>query len=284
MDELRVACVQLNADADKRTAIRTAERLVEQAAGRGAQLVVLPEKWNGYGPTRVIAASAEPAGGESFEAMQDWASRFGVTLIGGSITESRPDHPRLSNTCFVFNPDGTLQASYRKIHMFDVNVDGRVYRESDAEEPGDTTVVIDACGWRIGLSICYDLRFPELYRILALRGAEAIVVPAAFTLFTGRDHWEVLLRARAIENQCFVIAPNQHGAYPDGMKTAGRSMIIDPWGLLLAQAPDGDAVVVADLDRATVTRVRTEVPSLANRRPAAYEWPHEPALVEGGAI
>jgi deaminated glutathione amidase len=278
---MRVACVQMNAADDKASNIATADRLVAKAAAMGAEVVVLPEKWNAYGPPDVIREAAEPAEGESFSALRAWAVRHGVTIFGGSITEFRGDRERLSNTCFVFDAHGALVSTYRKIHMFDVDVDGRLYRESDLEEPGDATVVTHAAGWDIGASICFDLRFPELYRILALCGAEAITVSAAFTLFTGRDHWEVLLRARAIENQCYVAAANQWGSHGDGMRSGGRSMIVDPWGVVLAQAPDDDAVIVADLDRARLTTVRETLPSLTNRRPEAYHWPQVPAIAEG---
>jgi predicted amidohydrolase len=173
-------------------------------------------------------------------------------------------------------PDGEDRAVYRKVHMFDVEVGGRVYRESAVEAPGDELVVTEtADGTEVGLSICYDLRFPELYRILAVRGARVLTVPAAFTLTTTREHWEVLLRARAIEDQCFVVAANQVGEHAPGMQTGGRSMIVDPWGVVLAQAPDAECVIVADLDVEQQADIRAKVPSLANRRPEAYRWPAE---------
>jgi len=159
--------------------------------------------------------------------------------------------------------------------MFDVEVGGHVYRESEAEEPGEGPVVCTAEGWALGLTVCYDLRFPELYRILAVEGAELVTVPAAFTLYTGKDHWEILLRARAVENQCYVAAANQWGVHAEGKASYGRTMIVDPWGVVLAQAPDEDAVVSAELDRAHMERVRRALPSLANRQPAAYTWPAE---------
>jgi predicted amidohydrolase len=170
-------------------------------------------------------------------------------------------------------PDGQLKAVYRKIHMFDVEVDGVQYAESATEQPGDEIVLTKlAGGLQLGMTICYDLRFPELYRILAVRGAEAIAVPAAFTLATTRDHWEVLVRARAIENQCFVIAPNQIGTHPGGFRSGGRSLIVDPWGVVLASAPDKQTVIVAELDIDALRTVRRKLPSLANRRPGTYDW------------
>ncbi|MBX6342939.1 MAG: carbon-nitrogen hydrolase family protein, partial [Thermomicrobiaceae bacterium] len=169
---------------------------------------------------------------------------------------------------------------YSKIHLFDVDLAGQfAFQESAGVQPGEEVVTAAIGDVPVGLTICYDLRFPELFRILALRGAEVIFLPAAFTLHTGKDHWEVLIRARAIENQCFMVAPAQFGRHPGGAVTYGRAMVVDPWGLVLAQAPDGPGMAVADLDFATLERVRREVPSLRNRRPAAYAWPAEEVAV-----
>jgi deaminated glutathione amidase len=275
-DRLRVACVQLNAVSEKEDNIGRAERLVAQAAATGADLVMLPEKWTGIGPPDLIRAVAETLDeGEATLAMREWAKKHGITLHGGSIVERRDGREKLSNTSVVIDPEGEIAAVYRKIHLFDVEVGGHVYRESETEEPGDHLVRTEVEGWRLGLTICYDLRFPELYRLLALEGCEALAVPAAFTLYTGKDHWEPLLRARAIENQCFVVAANQWGSYADGKAAYGRSMIIDPWGVVVAQAPDGDGVISAELDRARIADVRRRIPALANRQPAAYHWPAE---------
>jgi len=184
----------------------------------------------------------------------------------------------VANTCVHVGPDGALRASYRKIHMFDVEIEGRTYRESEIEQAGEQIVVSDtADGVRLGLSVCYDVRFPELYRILALRGALILPLPAAFTLPTTRDHWEVLLRARAIENQAFVIGANQVGEHPGGFHSGGRSMVVDPWGVVLAEAQDGVGYVVADLDMERAARIRRELPALANRRESAYRWPAKSA-------
>jgi predicted amidohydrolase len=273
-DLLRVACVQLNASGVKADNLEKAEVLVARAAATGADVVVLPEKWNAWGGPDVIRAAAEALdGGETVAAMSGWAKRHGITLVGGSFTEARDGHEKLSNTCPVFDPDGELIAVYRKIHMFDVDVGGQVYRESETEEPGEDIVACDVEGWRLGLTTCYDVRFPELYRILALDGAELITLPAAFTLFTGKDHWELLVRARAVENQLYVAAANQWGTHAPGKASYGRSLIADPWGVVLAVAPDEDTVIAAELDRARLERVRKSVPSLANRQPAAYRWP-----------
>ncbi|HYY04327.1 MAG TPA: carbon-nitrogen hydrolase family protein [Gaiellaceae bacterium] len=273
-DRIRVACVQLTSRGDKAANLEKAERLVGRAAATGADVVVLPEKWNAIGDVDVLHVAAEPLdGGESVEAMAAWARRHGVTLVGGSITERRDGREKLSNTSLVFDPEGNLIATYRKIHLFDVEVGGVTYRESEAEEPGDEPVVVSVEGWGIGLSVCYDVRFPELYRILALEGAEVLTVPAHFTTPTGRDHWHVLLRARAIENQCYVVAAAQVGDTLPGKPAYGRSLVADPWGTVVAQAPDVETVIVAELDRARIEEIRTKLPSLANRQPDAYKWP-----------
>jgi deaminated glutathione amidase len=271
-DRLRVACVQMSSRADKAANLERAETLVARAADAGADVVVLPEKWNAIGNAEMLHAAAEPLDGESVAAMSAWARRHGITLVGGSITERREGREKLSNTCVVLDREGEVTAVYRKIHLFDVEVGGLVYRESDAEEPGDEPVVC-AADWPLGLSVCYDVRFPELYRILALEGALLVTVPAHFTLHTGKDHWEVLLRARAIENQLFVAAAAQFGETMPGRWSYGRSLIADPWGLVLALAPDEETVISADLDRARLDDVRAKLPSLATRQPDAYRWP-----------
>jgi predicted amidohydrolase len=273
---LRVACVQLNAKAPKADLIERAEQLVARAASTGADVVLLPEKWTGIGSPDVIRSVAESIeDGEATQAMSGWARAHGITLVGGSIVERREDREKLSNTSIVFDPEGEIAAVYRKIHMFDVEVGGHVYRESETEEPGDDVVATEVEDWKVGLTICYDLRFPELYRILAVEGCEVITVPAAFTLYTGKDHWELLLRARAVENQCYVVAANQWGTFADGKAAYGRSSIIDPWGVVLAQAPDEDTVISAELDRKRLEEIRRALPSLANRQSAAYRWPAE---------
>jgi len=274
-ERIRVACVQLTSRADKAANLERAEALVERAAAAGAGVVVLPEKWNGIGGADVLHAIAEPLdGGESVEAMAGWARRHGITLVGGSITERREGRDKLSNTCVVFDADGDVAAVYRKIHLFDVEVGGQVYRESEAEEPGDEAVLAHALDeWPLGLTVCYDLRFPELFRILALEGAQLVTVPANFTLYPGRDHWELLLRARAVENQLFVAAAAQVGETAPGRLSYGRSLIVDPWGIVLAQAPDEETAIWADLDAARLEEVRAKLPSLAQRQPLAYRWP-----------
>jgi predicted amidohydrolase len=271
---MRAAAVQFNSTDDIKRNRTKAEQLVRAAAADGADLVVLPEKWSVLGTGEQMAAAAEPLDGPSISWARSIAAELEIDLVAGSIVERVEGREKTSNTSVHVGPDGEVSAVYRKIHMFDVEVDGTVYRESDGEEPGEEIVVSRlANGVGLGMSVCYDLRFPELYRILALRGAEVVVIPAAFTLATTRDHWETLLRARAIENQCFVVAPNQIGTHPPGNRSGGRSLIVDPWGLPLAMAPDGDAAIVAELDHDRLQEVRRDLPSLANRRPGAYRWP-----------
>ena len=277
---MRVAAIQLNSTADKSRNLEIAGRLVAAAAGAGAELVVLPEKWNLLGGPDELTAGAETLeDGASIAAARGWARDLGIDVVAGSVAERVEGEERLFNSSCVVDREGTLVACYRKIHMFDVDVGGVSYRESAREQPGDEVVAAELSGIKLGLTVCYDLRFPELFRILALAGAQLITVPAAFTMTTGRDHWEVLLRARAIEDQCFVVAPNQVGEAPPHYHSYGRSMIVDPWGTVLAQAPDRQCFVSAEIDLEALARVRASVPALANRRPEAYDWPQgtEPA-------
>jgi predicted amidohydrolase len=269
---MRAAAVQLNARADKAANLEKADRLVRRAAADGAQLVVLPEKWTALGTGDDLRAAAEGIGsGEASAWASQTARELGVDLVAGSISERVEGEDKLRNTSLHYGPDGELKAVYRKVHMFDVEVGGVEYRESDNEDPGDEAVLTaTADGVEIGLTVCYDLRFPELYRLLAVDGARILTVPAAFTVPTTRDHWEPLVRARAIENQAFVIAANQIGHHPPSHRSGGRSMIVDPWGIVLAVAPDSEAVITADLDLEAQDGIRRRLPSLANRRPAAY--------------
>jgi len=273
---LRVAAVQLNSTTDRSVNIETADLLTRAAAADGANLIVLPEKWTAMGSAEDLRAVAEPLDGPAVSWARATARELGIDLIAGSIVELLPGRERFANTSLHVDPHGDISAVYRKIHMFDVEVGGRLYHESALEEPGGEIVVTEtASGVKVGMSICYDLRFPELFRILALRDARVIVLPSAFTLGTTRDHWETLVRARAIENQLFMVAANQVGAHAAGYHSGGRSMIVDPWGVVLAQAPDRETHVVADLDLDRQDEVRRQLPSLANRRPAAYTWPTE---------
>jgi predicted amidohydrolase len=315
---MRVAAVQLCSGADKDRNLEVAAGLVGQAAHQGADLVVLPEMFNVLGPGSVLRAGAEPLDGPTTAWASAQAAEHGITLVAGTFIE-RPapaagaeadpagghdrddadESARNHNTCCVYGPDGRRLATYRKIHLFDVEVPGAEYHESAVIAPGedivvtrvdtdahDTAAPATTDAWSatsasstgtvgLGLSVCYDVRFPELYRILALRGADIATVPAAFTATTGPPHWEVLLRARAIEDHLFVVAAGQHGASTERLRWHGHSMIVDPWGTILAGlgAGEGDGVIVADLDLAEQRRIRGVLPSVANRRPATYAWP-----------
>jgi predicted amidohydrolase len=272
---MRAAAVQLNATDEYDRNLQVAERLVRGAAAEGAELIVLPEKWTVLGTPEAIRSSAEPIDGPALTAAAGWARELGIHLVAGSVPEIVPDQEKLANTSVLFGPDGEAHAVYRKIHMFDVEVGDVEYRESAIEQAGDQLAVGETDGAMVGLTICYDLRFPELYRILTLRGARVITVPSAFTERTGRDHWEVLNRARAIENQVFVIAAGQIGFAPPHYRSYGRSMIVDPWGVVMAQAADTECFVSADLDFTIQNEMRNSLPSLRHRRPDAYRWPEE---------
>ncbi len=268
---MRAGAVQLNSTHDTERNLATADRLVREAHARGAELVVLPEKWSVLGTGEQLAAGAQPLDGPAITWARSTARELGIDLIAGSIVERVPERQKASNTSVHAGPDGEIKAIYRKIHMFDVEVDGVRYAESAHEQAGDEVVVSELrSGRRVGMSICYDLRFPELYQALSARGAELISVPSAFTLATTRDHWELLLRARAIENQSFVVAANQVGTDGAGNRAGGRSMIVDPWGLVLATAPDAESVIVADLDFGRLRDIRGRLPSLRHRRPEVY--------------
>ncbi len=273
---MRVAAVQLNSTADPAANLAVADRLTRAAAADGASVIVLPEKWTAMGSDEQLRAAAETLDGPAVGWARATARELAVELVAGSIVERVEGQEKLANTCVHVDRSGEIKAVYRKLHMFDVEVAGRSYRESDLEDAGEEIVLSEtADGLQLGLSICYDVRFPELYRILAVRGARAFPLPAAFTLATTRDHWETLLRARAIENQAFVIAANQIGEHPGGNRSGGRSMIVDPWGVVLAQAPDGEGHIAAELDLEQLERIRAQLPALANRRPEVYEWPEQ---------
>ncbi len=272
---MRAAAVQLNSTDEYDRNLEVAERLVRGAAADGAELVVLPEKWTVLGSPEAIRSCAEPLDGPALSAAAGWARELGIHLVAGSFPEVVPEWERLGNTSVMFGPDGEQRAIYRKIHMFDVEVGGVSYRESEVEQAGDAIALGEVAGTPVGLTICYDLRFPELYRILALRGARVITVPSAFTERTGRDHWEVLIRARAIEDQVFMVAAGQVGFAPPHYRSFGRSMIVDPWGVVLTQAADTECFVSADLDFAIQNEMRDSLPSLRHRRPEAYRWPDD---------
>jgi predicted amidohydrolase len=278
---MRAGAVQLTATADRSANLEAATRLVSDAAGQGADLVVLPEMFSCLGTGAELREGAERLDGPTAAWASATAAEHHLTLVAGTFIERRDGaDDRLANTSTVWGPGGERLAVYRKIHLFDVDVPGAEYHESAVIAPGDEIVVAPTAPLPIGLSVCYDLRFPELYRIAALEGARLVTVPAAFTAKTGPPHWEVLLRARAIENQVFVVAAGQVGASNDKLHWHGHSMIIDPWGTVLAEAggvesdPDGKgSVIVADLDLGEQERTRGILPSLTNRRPDVYRWP-----------
>lgn len=250
--------------------------LVDRAASEGADLVVLPELFAVLGRDDAMRAAAEALEGPTLAWASALAARHGIDLVAGSFVEA--DGDRLFNTSCLVGADGSLVAAYRKVHLFDVGVPGAATRESSTFSPGPGPVVAPAGPplepTIIGLTVCYDLRFPELFRIEALMGARVVTVPAAFTRATGEVHWELLLRARAVEDQVFVVAGAQWGTSPDGTVRHGHAVVVDPWGRVLADAgPEGDGLAVAELDLAELTRVRDRLPSLTNRRPEAYPWP-----------
>src|SRR3954465_2747437 len=274
---MRAAAIQLNSNEDKGRNLAQADELARAAASDGANLIVLPEKWNVLGTHEHYERGAESLDGPSISWARELAREFGADVVAGSIVERREGREKLSNTCVHISPDGDIHAVYRKIHMFDVVVGDIEYKESASEEPGDEIVLSElGDGEPLGLTVCYDLRFPELFRILAIKGATVISLPAAFTKITGRAHWEILIRARAIENQVFMVAAGQVGLHPEDKQSYGHSMIVDPWGEVLAQVTeDGPGYCAADLDFTRQAEVREKLPSLSNRIPSAYVWPEE---------
>jgi deaminated glutathione amidase len=268
-DRVKVAAVQMTSNEDVSRNLDIATGLTRQAAADGAALVVLPECFALLGPEERKLAAAEPlpAGGPILARLADLARSLSIELVLGGFWERGGDPEKVKNACVHLGPDGAVRAVYRKIHLFDVDLpDGTSLRESDTVEPGTEPVVTDTRFGKLGLSVCYDLRFPELYRALVDRGAIALTVPAAFTLTTGKDHWHVLLRARAIEAQCYVIAAAQTGRHFGQRVSYGHALICDPWGTVLSECGEGEGYAIASIDRAVVERVRGAVPSLRHRR------------------
>ncbi|MCS6876906.1 MAG: carbon-nitrogen hydrolase family protein [Geminicoccaceae bacterium] len=270
---MRISVVQMNAGEDKAANLAAAERLVKAAVREDRpDLVVLPEVWTCMGggeTTKRAAAEVLGEEGEAWRLLRDLARGHRIWLHGGSLLERDPREEKLFNTTVVFDRDGREVARYRKIHLFDITApDGREYRESATFGRGREIVVYEAEGLKVGCSICYDVRFGELYRRLADRGAELLVVPAAFTLHTGKDHWEVLLRARAIETQCYLAAAAQWGPHRAGNEerwSYGHSLVVDPWGLVVARASEGEGFATARIDRARIAQVRSRIPVHAHR-------------------
>jgi deaminated glutathione amidase len=261
------AAVQMLASDDKAANLKEAKHGVRHAAAEGARVVALPEVFAWRGSKKIEREFAEPIPGPSSAAMAQLARDLGIYLLAGSILEEIPGSEKAYNTSLLFDPAGKVRASYRKIHLFDVDLaNGVSLRESDTRAHGETMVVIKTDLCSMGLSVCYDLRFPELYRGLASQGAELIFIPSAFTAYTGEAHWETLLRARAIENQAYIIAPDQFGKSAKSFETHGHSMIVDPWGKVIAELPDGPGVITAEIDLDYLANVRAELPALKHRR------------------
>lgn len=261
------AAVQMLASDDKAANLKEAAHWIRRAAAQGAMLVALPEVFIWRGSKKLERQFAEPIPGDSSTALAGLARELRIYLLAGSILEAIPNSNKAYNTSLFFDPNGRLLAAYRKIHLFDVDLaNGVSLRESGTRAHGAETVTVQTEIGVMGLSVCYDLRFPELYRGLAKNGAQVIFVPSAFTAYTGEAHWEALLRARAIENQAYVIAPDQFGKNPKSFEAHGHSMIIDPWGKVIAELPDGPGVITAEIDLDYLARVRAELPALDHRR------------------
>ncbi len=276
-ERFTAACVQLTSGPDVAPNVAAASALIRRAHALGADLIMTPEVTSMIEPRRRLTFEKAQFEAEhaALAAFQDLAAELGVRLLIGSMVV-RHDETRLANRSFLIGPDGTVAARYDKIHMFDVEIpDGQSYRESSAYQAGERAVIADLPWGRLGLTICYDLRFPRLYRVLAAGGADFLTVPSAFTRFTGEAHWHVLLRARAIETGCFVFAPAQCGDHAAGRQTFGHSLIVAPWGEVLADAGQEPGVVTAEIDPATVVRARRMVPALSHDREFA---PPDPAV------
>lgn len=269
---MKIALCQLNSRQDKEANIVAALKELDKAGQNGAEVAVLPECVDYMGEASGIRARAEPHMGPTVERFSDKARQYGMWILAGTIRTTNDGDERCSNTAYLINPAGEVTYYYNKVHMFDVRIESQVdFLESSAVKPGAEVGFTHINNTPVGISICYDIRFPELFRIQALKGARILFVPAAFTLFTGKDHWEVLLRARAIENQCFVVAVGQGGTHAPGIATYGRSMVIDPWGTVIACAPDGVNTTLVTIDDLRIDEVRQNVPSLVNRQPDVYK-------------
>ncbi|MDA7950223.1 MAG: carbon-nitrogen hydrolase family protein [Pirellulaceae bacterium] len=279
--KIKIGLVQMCATLEKEKNLETAANAICQAAKNGANLVCLPELFSCYGDLKEVAKQAEPIGGATFSRLQSWAREHKIWLLGGSFCEQRGElstgsapqktqqernHQKAYNTSCLFGPTGETLATYRKIHLFDLNIPIGANCESDHLARGDE--IVDYCSpiGHFGFATCYDLRFPELFRYLVNRDCELIFLPAAFTHMTGKYHWEPLLRARAIENQCYMVAPNQCGKHNSTMKSYGHSMIIDPWGEIVATAGATETILYADINLDRVTKTRSRFPVLNHRR------------------
>lgn len=273
MSTPRIAFAQMTSTEDVQENLRVCETLVREGAGQGASMIALPENCAYLGPeaqkVELAETLSDEADGPVLTALRGWARELGVYVVAGGVAEISHQEQRAFNTCLVLGPDGNIAAKYRKIHLFDVNLavsEGRGLRESNSVVAGSEIVCVDVPWGRVGLSVCYDLRFPELYRKLAADGAVVMLVPAAFTLQTGKDHWEVLLRARAIENLCYVVAPAQVGRHSSKRSSWGKAMAVDPWGVVQANLGDRKGIAVVDLDLDYLAEVRAGLPALDHRK------------------
>ena len=267
---MRTAAVQINSGPDRDLNIESTGRQVLAAVKDGAEFVVLPEKWSLLVTGDSVAEGSEGADGEAMTAARGWAREHGIHLLAGSFTEMSAHRELPPRSPSLTSPGGSDLAAYRKIHMFDVDVGGVEYRESSTEAAGDEVVAAPLGTAKLGMTVCYDLRFPELFRALLDLGADIFAVPSAFTAVTGRDHWQVLLRARAIENQAFVVAANQFGTAEPHFDSWGHSLIVDPWGRVLADAGEAEGYAIADLDFAERDRILGSLPAIHNRRPDLF--------------
>ncbi len=272
MKKYLVAAIQIDSQNDKALNVSKIEHYIDQAAARGATLIGMPEMVNYIGDEEGEREKAEPIPGETIDRWAKKAKEHAIWLHCGSILERIEGSNKVYNTSVLLSPQGEIAGQYRKIHLFDVNVtDGPSFMESNTKRPGSEIVVVSTPLGNIGLSICYDMRFPELYRILMLRKAQVAFVPAAYTLMTGKDHWEPILRARAAENQMYIVAPAQIGVKP-AFQTYGRSLIVDPWGTVIAKMHDREGFIMSEIDPEYLESVRKQVPCLSNRRPDLYDW------------
>ncbi len=270
---LRTAAIQLNSQDHPDENIATVAQWLDRAGDERAEFAVLPELWTYRGPYKGYDKAGQTLSGAAITMLQEKARKHNMMINGVSIIERHPQLEGKSyNTSVLINRDGEIVAVYRKIHLFDVDLaNGEKHHESERIVPGEQIVTAEIDGITFGMAVCYDLRFPELFRALKLQGAQILLLPAAFTLHTGRDHWEILVRARAIENQCYVVAAGQVGTYPPGQQSFGRSMIVDPWGLVLAQAQDRPGVIVADIDLEQIERVQRQIPCMEHRVSQLYQ-------------
>ncbi|RIK06463.1 MAG: hydrolase [Acidobacteria bacterium] len=268
---MRVSAVQMAATADRDQNLAAAEALCRKAVADGAELVVLPEMFNLFGGAEVLGAGAESLEGPTCTWASDFARSHSIWLVAGSFTERIDGRARHHNTSCLYDPSGARVAIYRKVHLFDNEVPGAAYHESATVEAGDEITLAEVAGHGLGMTICYDIRFPEIFRAETLAGAEMISLPMAFMERTGRDHMEPLMRARAIENEIFLIVADQFGQPLDDVEFHGHSAIVDPWGKVLARAGEGAGVITAELDFAEQEEIRAQLPVLENRRPNVYK-------------